>query len=303
MLSPGVILLAEYILEAVDVEFAYPDGTRALKGVSLGIEKGKKVAVLGPNGAGKSTVFLHFNGILRPVRGRVRFAGRDVRYDHASLMELRKNVGIVFQDPDTQLFSASVFQEISFGPLNLGLSREEVEKRVREAMAATEITGLGKKPTHLLSYGQKKRVSIADILAMEPKVIICDEPTAWLDPKHSRQALELFDRINRSGTTIIISTHDVDIAYSWSDYVFIMSDGGVVGEGAPEAVFQNEAFLRATDLEKPWLVEVYDELRVKGWLPGDQPAPRTRGELLSSILPAGPYSKPIKLVKAANQVK
>ncbi|MCL6558479.1 MAG: ATP-binding cassette domain-containing protein [Firmicutes bacterium] len=277
-------MLAEYILEAIDVEFAYPDGTRALKGVSLGIEKGKKVAVLGPNGAGKSTVFLHFNGILRPVRGKIRFAGKDVRYDHASLMELRKNVGIVFQDPDTQLFSASVFQEISFGPLNLGLPGKEVEKRVREAMAATEITHLEKKPTHLLSYGQKKRVSIADILAMEPAVIICDEPTAWLDPKHSLQVLELFDRINRQGTTIIMSTHDVDTAYSWADYIFVMNDGIVVGEGTPEAVFQDEALLRTADLEKPWLVDVYNQLKEKGWINNGKPVPRTKTELFACIL-------------------
>lgn len=276
-------LLAEYILEAIDVEFAYPDGTRALKGVSLGIEKGKKVAVLGPNGAGKSTVFLHFNGILRPVRGKIRFAGKDVRYDHASLMELRKNVGIVFQDPDTQLFSASVFQEISFGPLNLGLPGKEVEKRVRDAMAATEITHLEKKPTHLLSYGQKKRVSIADILAMEPAVIICDEPTAWLDPKHSLQVLELFDRINRQGTTIIMSTHDVDTAYSWADYIFVMNDGIVVGEGTPEAVFQDEMLLITADLEKPWLVDVYNQLKEKGWINNGKPVPRTKTELFACI--------------------
>ncbi|MCL6634736.1 MAG: ATP-binding cassette domain-containing protein [Peptococcaceae bacterium] len=278
--------MAQYILEAVGVEFAYPDGTRALKGVSMGIEKGKKVAVLGPNGAGKSTVFLHFNGILRPGRGRIRFAGKDVRYDHASLMELRKNVGIVFQDPDTQLFSASVFQEISFGPLNLGLPREQVEKRVREAMAATEITALAKKPTHLLSYGQKKRVSIADILAMEPAVIICDEPTAWLDPGHSRQVLELFERISRQGTTIVMSTHDVDTAFAFADYIFVMNDGCVVGEGAPQDVFQNEALLKAADLEKPWLIDVYQRLKEKGWVNNGAPPPRTREELLALIPPA-----------------
>ena len=276
-------MLAEFILEAHEVEFEYPDGTRALKGVSLCIEKGKKVAVLGPNGAGKSTVFLHFNGILRPTRGKIRFSGTEVRYDHASLMALRKNVGVVFQDPDTQLFSASVFQEISFGPLNLGLPKEQVEKRVREAMAATEITGLEKKPTHLLSYGQKKRVSIADILAMEPSVIICDEPTAWLDPKHSLQVLELFNRINRSGTTIIMSTHDVDIAFSWADYIFVLNDGKVAGQGTPEAVFQDGSLLKLADLEKPWLIDVYNQLKEKGYLTNGAPVPRTKSELFACI--------------------
>lgn len=276
--------MAEYILEARDVEFEYPDGTKALRGLSLCIEKGRKVAVLGPNGAGKSSVFLHFNGILRPKRGKIRFSGKDIGYDHASLMDLRKNVGIVFQDPDTQLFSASVFQEISFGPLNLGLPKKQVEKRVREAMTATGITELEKKPTHLLSYGQKKRVSIADILAMEPSVIICDEPTAWLDPKNSQQVLELFNRINESGTTIIMSTHDVDIAYTWADYIFVINYGKVVGEGTPEAVFQDESLLRAADLEKPWLVDVYNQLKNKGLINSDSPIPRTKKEFFACIL-------------------
>ena len=276
--------MAEYILEARDVEFEYPDGTKALRGLSLCIEKGRKVAVLGPNGAGKSSIFLHFNGILRPKRGKIRFSGKDIGYDHASLMDLRKNVGIVFQDPDTQLFSASVFQEISFGPLNLGLPKKQVEKRVREAMAATGIAELEKKPTHLLSYGQKKRVSIADILAMEPSVIICDEPTAWLDPKNSQQVLELFNRINESGTTIIMSTHDVDIAYTWADYIFVINYGKVVGEGTPEAVFQDESLLRAADLGKPWLVDVYNQLKNKGLINSDSPIPRTKKEFFTCIL-------------------
>ncbi|OAT79953.1 energy-coupling factor ABC transporter ATP-binding protein [Desulfotomaculum copahuensis] len=275
--------MPEFILEADTVEFSYPDGTRALQGVFMRIPRGAKVAVLGSNGAGKTTLFLHFNGILRPAGGRVRFDGREVRYDHRSLMQLRKNVGIVFQDPDSQLFSASVFQEISFGPLNLGLPREEVRRRVEEAMQATEITGLKDKPTHLLSYGQKKRVSIADILAMEPAVIICDEPTAWLDPKHAEQVMELFKRINNGGTTVILSTHDVDMAYSWADYIFIMMHGTVIGEGTPEEVFQDGELLFRADLARPRLVETWAQLRNKGLLPADLPLPRSWTELFELV--------------------
>lgn len=275
----------EFILEADKVEFSYPDGTRALQGAAMRIPRGAKVAVLGSNGAGKTTLFLHFNGILRPAGGRVCFDGREVRYDHRSLMQLRKNVGIVFQDPDSQLFSASVFQEISFGPLNLGLPREEVRRRVEEAMQATEISGLKDKPTHLLSYGQKKRVSIADILAMEPAVIICDEPTAWLDPKHADQVMELFKRINNSGTTVILSTHDVDMAYSWADYIFIMMHGAVIGEGTPEEVFQDGELLARADLAMPRLVETWMQLRSKGLLPAGLPLPRHWTELFA-LLPS-----------------
>jgi len=275
--------LAEYILEAGDVEFSYPDGTKALKGVNVLIEKGKKVAFLGANGAGKTTLFLHFNGILRPNRGKVRFQGRDVGYGHAALLELRKNVGIVFQDPDNQLFSASVLQEISFGPLNLGLSREETLQRVREAMAATEITELEHRPTHLLSYGQKKRVCIADVLAMHPMVMICDEPTACLDPKLARHMMELFARISREGKTVILSTHDVDLAYSWADYIYLMKDGAVAGEGKPESIFRDETLLERTGMERPWLVDMYLELSKKGWLSNGAPVPRTKEELFGII--------------------
>ncbi|MFZ5639228.1 MAG: energy-coupling factor ABC transporter ATP-binding protein [Bacillota bacterium] len=275
--------MVEYILEARDVEFTYPDGTEALRGVSVAIEKGQKVAFLGSNGSGKSTLFLHFNGILRAKRGKILFAGKDVSYDRSSLTELRKHVGIVFQDPDTQLFSASVLQEISFGPMNLGLSKEYVLQRVHAAMAATEITELRDKPTHFLSYGQKKRVSIADILAMEPSVLICDEPTAWLDPQHTFRLLELFDRISQGGTTVVMSTHDVDAAYSWADYIFIMDAGRVIGAGPPEEVFQNDGLLQQADLSRPWLVEVYAELQNKGWLAYGTPVPRTKEELFACI--------------------
>ncbi|MFZ5632569.1 MAG: energy-coupling factor ABC transporter ATP-binding protein [Bacillota bacterium] len=275
--------MAEFILEARDLHFKYPDGTRALGELSLSIEKGKKVVILGPNGAGKTTLFLHFNGILRPARGQVRFAGRDVRYDHASLMDLRKKVGIVFQDPDTQLFSASVSQEISFGPMNMGLSKEQVLQRVYRAMAETGITDLKDRPTHFLSYGQKKRVSIADILAMDPEVIIFDEPTAYLDPRLKGQIVELLDRLNRDGKTVLLSTHDVDLAYSWADYIFVVKGGAVAGKGTPERIFLDDELLRATNLERPWLIEVYNELREKGWLPGNAPVPRNKKELLACI--------------------
>ncbi|MDQ0287380.1 cobalt/nickel transport system ATP-binding protein [Desulfofundulus luciae] len=284
--------MKEFILEARDIHFVYSDGTTALRGATMAIEKGRKVAVLGSNGAGKTTIFLHFNGILRPGRGRVLFAGREVRYDHRSLMQLRKNVGIVFQDPDTQLFSASVVQEISFGPLNLGLPEEEVARRVENAMAATEIADLRDRPTHLLSYGQKKRVCLAGVLAMEPSVLICDEPTAGLDPVHTAQVMELFDRINQQGTTVILATHDVDLAYSWADYVFVMSRGTVVGEGLPEEVFRDERLLKQSDLTRPWLVEIHEQLSRRGWLPEGLPLPRTKEQLFDCIQRASGSGRP-----------
>ncbi|MBU7005842.1 energy-coupling factor ABC transporter ATP-binding protein [Phosphitispora fastidiosa] len=279
--------MSDYIIEAENLIYTYPDGTQALRGINIKIPKGKKVAVLGSNGAGKSTLFLQCNGILKPQQGIVKYDGKEVRYDRKSLLHLRKNVGIVFQDPDSQLFSASVYQEISFGPLNFGLPEETVRKRVERAMLATEVAGLKEKPTHMLSYGQKKRVSIADILVMEPEVIICDEPTAWLDPKHAQQTVKLFDRINSGGTTIMMSTHDVDLAYSWADYIFVLSNGEVIGEGIPEQVFTNEILIKKADLEKPWLVQVSEVLLIKGCLPKAVVLPRNRESLFELIINHG----------------
>lgn len=275
--------MAELILEASEVEFAYPDGTRALRGLSLAVPRGQKVAVLGPNGAGKSTLFLHFNGILRPGRGRIRFAGRDVAYSHAALRELRQNVGLVFQDPDTQLFSASVWQDVSFGPLNLGLGREEAGQRVERALQDTGIAELRHRPTHLLSFGQKKLVALAGVLAMEPSVLICDEPTAWLDPGYAARVVDLLDRINHGGKTVVVSTHDANLAFAWADHVYVLENGTVAGAGTPEQVFQDEALLRRTHLEKPWVLEVHDQLKSRGLLVPGAPVPRTKAQLFASI--------------------
>lgn len=271
------------ILAACDLEFTYPNGTTALRGISLEIEKGSKVAILGPNGAGKSTLFLHFNGIFRPQRGKVFWQGQELRYDRASLASLRQKVGIVFQDPDSQLFSASVFQEISFGPLNLGLPPEEVKRRVDKAMAATGIKELADKPTHFLSYGQKKRVCIAAVLAMEPEVIIFDEPTAYLDPLLACQVIELLDEINRAGKTVVLSTHDVDLAYCWADWIFILKSGQLLAKGRPEEVFLDPQLIQEAGLTIPWILEVYRELQKRGWSLGPKP-PRCK-EALWACLP------------------
>lgn len=277
---------SQSIIETRRLEFSYVDGTAALCDINISIPEGKKVAFLGPNGAGKTTLFLHFNGLIKPDRGKVYFSGQEVHYNNASLLELRKKVGIVFQDPDTQLFSSSVRQEISFGPINLGLSKKDVIDRVNEAMVDTGIVELQGKPTHFLSYGQKKRVAIADILAMKPQVLVCDEPTAWLDTKHASQILAIFQKINDKGVTVIFSTHDVDLAYSWADYIFVMKAGKVIGEGVPEHIFKDERLLKEAELDCPWLIEVFEEIRAKGQVQGNA-LPKNKEELLRSIVNKG----------------
>ncbi|ADD01686.1 cobalt ABC transporter, ATPase subunit [Thermoanaerobacter italicus Ab9] len=258
----------QFILEAIDITFEYSDGTKALDEVNMSIEEGKKIAVLGPNGAGKTTLFLHFNGILKPKSGKILYKGEEINYSHSELVKLRKNVGIVFQNPDIQLFSASVYQEISFGPMNLGYPENIVKEKVENAMKETRIIGLKDKPTHFLSYGQKKSVSIADIIVMEPEVIILDEPTVYLDPKHVQEIMGLFDKLVEKGKTIILSTHDVDFAYSWADYIYVMKNGKVVAKGEPTAVFANAKELDRSDLKKPMLLEIYEILKEKGIISG-----------------------------------
>ena len=275
--------MSELILEAVDLEYSYPDGTKALRNVNLQVHKGEKLAILGSNGAGKSTLFMQFNGIFRPNSGTIKYQREDISYKNKALIELRKKVGIVFQDPDSQLFSASVWQDISFGPLNLELTEEVVMNRVEQAMSDTETIDLKDKPTHMLSYGQKKRVSIAGVLAMEPEVIIFDEPTAWLDPRHAREFMELLEKLSQEGKTIIISTHDVDLAYSWSDRIAIMYSGEIIASGEPGEVFRRPDLIVRADLVLPWMLEMHSELVQKGWLFPSAPLPKTREDLFRSI--------------------
>lgn len=272
--------MTEFILATDKLFYYYPDGTMALDGISVQLKRGKKIAVLGANGAGKTTLFLHWNGVLRPAQGTVYYQGSKVQYHRQALLELRKNVGIVFQDPDAQLFSADVYQEVSFGALNLGYPPQVVQQKVEQALQEAGITYLANRPTHFLSYGQKKMVSIADILVMEPQVIILDEPTAYLDPLHAQQTLTLLDRLNNHGTTVIVSTHDVDMACAWADEILIMKAGRLLAQGEPVDIFTNQELLQEAELTKPLVLGIYEELVSANVLPACSTKPRTKKELI-----------------------
>lgn len=274
--------MKDYIIETKDLTFKYSDGTIALDHINIKIPRGKKIAFLGANGAGKSTLFLHLNGILKPSSGEILFDGTCFKYSHKELQKLRQKVGIVFQDPDVQLFSANVYEEVSFGAVNLKLPKNEVKDRVEKALKDTNTLDLKDKPTHFLSYGQKKRVSIADILVMKPEVIILDEPTSSLDPKHSFMVENLLEEINNSGTTLILSTHDVDFAYSWADYIFVLKNGQVVGEGSPKEVFEDENLINLGFVEKPLVFEVFQLLKAKGLI-DEKDFPKNRVQLLNIL--------------------
>lgn len=271
------------LFDIENLTHCYADGTIALRNLSLTVKQGKKIAILGNNGAGKSTLLLHLNGILQPTNGTIRFKGKEVKYDRKSLLSLRKHVGIVFQDPDSQLFSANVIQDIAFGPQNLGLPKEEVLRKVEWAMEQTETTEFSDKPTHFLSLGQKKRVAIAGVLAMDPEIIILDEPTAGLDSYFSKQIMKVLDHIQKQGKTIILSTHDVNLAYQWADEIIIMHDGEILCYGDPVTVFEQAHLIRKAHLDAPWVMETFQFLVQEKFFSANEAIPQNKEELFQKI--------------------
>ena len=259
------------ILEIRNVCYSYGDGTEALKEVSISIEEGKKIALVGPNGAGKSTLLLMFNGILRPSAGEVIFRGQPLRYDSSSLREIRRKVGMVFQNSDDQLFAPTVYQDVAFGPVNLGYPKEEMKKHVGYALEYVGLSGYERRLPHHLSGGEKKRVAISGILAMESEVMILDEPTSNLDPASSEEIMDMLDELNCGGKTMIISTHDVDLAYRWADEVVLMEDGRVLRLGTGPDVFGDASLIKRARLKLPIVVDLFNELVSRDLLNGSRP--------------------------------
>lgn len=228
-------------LEFTDVHFTYPGfSANALAGVNLSFQAGERVALIGRNGGGKSTLMLVANGVLRPQQGHMSLDGQVMRYDRRSLLELRRNVGVVFQNPDEQLFSASVYQDLSLGPLNLGLTDAQVRLRVAEVAAFCNLTGLLDRPTHALSGGEKARAALAGILAMSPRFLFADELTNSLDPWMRQQVLQILERLAAQGCTVILATHDWNLARTWTQRVIWLEQGRVFRQGTPDEVFAGQ---------------------------------------------------------------
>lgn len=253
------------MLEVQNIKYSYNKDYQALKGVSLKVEKGEMVALLGKNGAGKSTLFLHLNGIYEPDEGKVFIDGEELKYDKKSLLKFRQKVGIVFQNPDDQIFAPTVEEDVAFGPLNLKLPMEEVQKRVTESLARVGMSGFEKKAPHHLSGGQKKRVAIAGILAMKPEIMVLDEPTAGLDPQGVRGLSKLLKELNDEGITIIISTHEVDLVPNYAKKVFVLVDGLLIAEGTPKEIFAQPEILDKANLEVPIVTELFQDLEKEGF--------------------------------------
>lgn len=260
------------MLEVKNIKYAYNSEYQALKGVSLKVEKGDMVALLGKNGAGKSTLFLHLNGIFEPDEGQVFIDGEELKYGKKSLLKFRQKVGIVFQNPDDQIFAPTVEEDVAFGPLNLGLSMEEVQDRVEYALARVGMSGFEKKAPHHLSGGQKKRVAIAGILAMKPEVMVLDEPTAGLDPQGVVDLSKLLRELNDEGITIIISTHEVDLVPNYAKKVFVLVDGLLIAEGTPKEIFSQPQILEKAHLKVPIVTDLFQQLESEGIdMEGDYP--------------------------------
>lgn len=268
------------IIKAENLFFSYDNGnSQSLNGFSLEICRGKKIAFMGANGSGKSTFFLCCNGIHKPASGTLYYCGKPYDYSREGLLKLRGKVGIIFQDPDNQLFSASVYQEISFGPLNLGVPKEQVKREVEEVIEKLEITPFRNKPTHALSGGQKKQVSIADILVMHPEIIILDEPAAALDPKHAAMVRKIVDQLTEEGITILMATHDVNYALGWADEIVLLLKGQVLMQGSPTEVFTNKEAMEKTNLQQPAALALFESLCRKGILDASLPLPKDLGTL------------------------
>lgn len=258
--------MSSIILEARDLCYRYPRGMEAIRGISFHIRKKEKIALVGPNGAGKSTLLMMFNGMIRPDSGLMLFDNQPIVYDYASLRILRKRVGFVLQNPDRQIIAPTVYQDVAFGPTNLGYSENEVREAVTRALRHVGLEGFERRPPHQISGGEKKRVAIAGVLAMDPDVLVFDEPTSGLDPSGSEDIMELLDELNNEGKTIIISTHDVELAYPWADRAILMLGGKILQEDIPEIAFGNPESVRMAHLSVPTLLELHMELQKRGFL-------------------------------------
>lgn len=238
--------MSHHRIEMTDVDFSYPDGTPALNSVSFTITHGESVAIVGANGAGKSTLLLQLNGFLVPTAGTV--AVGDVPVTKDTLAEVRRAVGMVFQDPDDQLFMPTVYEDVAFGPTNLGLPEAEIERRVDEALERVDALHLKERPPYRLSGGEKRAVSIATVLALWPNILVLDEPSSNLDPHARRKLIELLKTFEHSK---LIATHDLDLALDLCERTMVMRDGTIVADGPTGEIFNDDALLKESRLERP----------------------------------------------------
>ncbi|HOW04373.1 ATP-binding cassette domain-containing protein [Methanospirillum hungatei] len=252
-----------HIIETQDLCHTYKGNIDALKNISFIAPRNTRIAIIGPNGAGKSTLFKHFNGVLKPTSGKVLIRGEPITKEN--IREVRRTVGLVFQNPDDQIFSPTVEQDVAFGPINMGLDEEAVKHRVSEALRTVGLSEYRTRVPHHLSGGEKKRVAIAGIIAMEPQVLVLDEPTAGLDPQGVREIIRFIrDFSVRYGMTVIFSTHNISLVAELAEYIYVMNNGSFVAEGTVAEIFSQPDLLSSVRLDLPILPKLISSLRSKG---------------------------------------
>ncbi len=275
------------IFETENLCYVYKNGkSDSLKDVNIKIGKGRKTALLGANGAGKSTLFYHFNGVFKPRTGTVFFDGRPIDYSKDALKELRSDVSVMLQNPDEQIFSATVEEDVAFGMLNNGAGHEEVDARIDEVLSMVGMSEYRMRPTQQLSYGQRKRVAFAGAIATRPKVLIMDEPTAGLDPQMAQETMEIAEQLHVEGTDVIISTHDVDLAYAWADEIHVLRNGSLAYSGASEGFYADDVSASFSGLKQPAIFAANEHISEFRKI-DSAPYPRTRAEFLSKTAPPG----------------
>ncbi len=244
--------MSEWLLQFKDVFYTYPGTTNpAIARLNLNIPQGKNCAVIGHNGCGKTTLFLLANGLYKPNKGNIQWQGKHLKYDHKSLIKLRQEVGLVFQNPEQQLIATTVEEDISYGLCNIGCSETIIEEKVTEILTSFELNSIANRPIYQLSLGQKKLVSLAGVMVLKPTLLLLDEPTAYLDPLHSRQLAETLTKIKDQGTTIVMATHDLEWVYNWADWLFVLREGKLILEGTPQEVFSQTELLENLKLGVP----------------------------------------------------
>lgn len=271
------------ILKLDSVSYAYDEQPSALKNVTISVYPGERIAIIGNNGAGKSTFFLCCNGVLVPHHGKIFLHADEITRSKKDLNRLRQQIGIVFQDPNQQLIGATVEEEISFGPMNLMLSPEEVKQRTNDIIAKMGLSELRDRPPHYLSGGEKKRLTIADVLVMHPELIIMDEPTAFLDSKNTKLLENILHELHSQGKTLMVATHDMDFVWRWASRILVFLDGEIVADDLPEVIFKDKALLNKAQIQQPLLFAITQALIDKNILDSSTQFPVTLEQLTESL--------------------
>jgi cobalt/nickel transport system ATP-binding protein len=250
------------LIEFEGVRYTYPcSQEETLLGLSFKITEGKKYALIGHNGCGKTTLFRLANGLYRPHQGIVRWRGNPLKYNRTFLTQLRQQVGLVFQNPEQQLVATTVEEDLSYGLCNLGLPEELIAERIQETLKNFNLIDLADYPVNYLSLGQKKRVAIADVMILKPKLLLLDEPTAYLDPRQTREFLQQLEQIYQEGTTILLATHDLDFVCQWADWLLVMNQGKLILEGTPQTVFNQRELLEELELGVPLALDLIEQVK------------------------------------------